>query len=93
MRNKIRAVEFFILMIAITGCGAGGSSRSAWEQYDYRSTVTYDNDTGYTAPHYGYTGDMERDVEAKKQYYQDNDEYYTSPTDFGCSPDNPGMCN
>ena len=94
MCGWINKISYFLLFGMVAGCGSVSSNQSAWDQYDYRNTVTAtDNDSGYTPPqNYGDSGDMYQDIEAKKQYYQDNDEYYTPPSSFGCSPDNPIMC-
>lgn len=71
----------YCLAIIITMSGCAESNQygrdSAWNSYDPRHPVPDSSDL----PSSTY-----------QRYYQDNDEYYTPPIDYGCTPDNFHMC-
>ena len=53
------------------------------------SMVRNDQDIWNT---YDYRHPVPGDVDVPAYYYQDNDDAYTPPRDFGCDPDNIQMC-
>jgi hypothetical protein len=66
------------LAVFITACSGNSTPRdSVWNSYDHRHPVP--EASGLPASSY-------------QRYYQDNDDYYTPPSDFGCDPDNLHMC-
>ncbi len=74
----IKSVACMVLMGTVAACNSStGSNRdSVWSTYDYRHAPP---GAAPVQPTYDY-------------YYQDNDEYYTPPSSFGCNPDNIHMC-